>query len=77
MDAPYEDPIITCPIDEVHRIAKSKLQKHLVKCLKANGLGDKMVCPFNPLHIIYIVEKEVIYQYLVKNLVYSHLILFS
>lgn len=58
MDAPYEDPIITCPVDKAHRIAKSKLQKHLIKCLKANGLGDKMVCPFNSLHVIYISEKE-------------------
>ncbi|KAH0546420.1 gametocyte-specific factor 1 homolog [Cotesia glomerata] len=58
MDAAYEDPMVSCPIDDAHRILKSKLQKHLIKCLKANGLVDKMICHYNSLHIININEEK-------------------
>ncbi|CAG5106952.1 Protein of unknown function [Cotesia congregata] len=49
----FEDPYLTCPLDEVHRIRKSRMQCHLTKCLKNHQLMDKIKCPFNPLHIIY------------------------
>ncbi|XP_057337701.1 uncharacterized protein LOC130675836 isoform X2 [Microplitis mediator] len=53
MTAGFEDPYVTCPLDEVHRIRKSRVQYHLIKCLKNHKLTDKIKCPFNPLHIIY------------------------
>ncbi|XP_012286297.1 uncharacterized protein LOC105702916 [Orussus abietinus] len=50
------DPIITCPYDPVHRIRKSRMQVHLVKCRK-NHLGlPKVNCPYNATHIINQVE---------------------
>ncbi|XP_074104152.1 uncharacterized protein LOC141530753 [Cotesia typhae] len=49
----FEDPYLTCPLDEVHRIRKSRMQCHLTRCLKNHKLMDKIKCPFNPLHIIY------------------------
>ncbi|XP_057338380.1 uncharacterized protein LOC130676266 [Microplitis mediator] len=53
MAAGFEDPYLTCPLDEVHRIRKSRMQCHLTRCLKNHKLTDKIKCPFNPLHIIY------------------------
>lgn len=32
------DPIIICPYDKNHFIAKSRLQKHIVKCEKVSEL---------------------------------------
>lgn len=32
------DPIIICPYDKNHFIAKSRLQKHIVKCEKVSKL---------------------------------------
>ncbi|KAH0557362.1 hypothetical protein KQX54_004651 [Cotesia glomerata] len=58
MSAPFENPITTCPINKYHRVSKSKLYRHLVKCLKTNKLTDKTICVYNPRHIIDIDEKE-------------------
>ncbi|CAD6227266.1 GSCOCG00006051001-RA-CDS [Cotesia congregata] len=58
MSVPFEDPITTCPIDKYHTVSKSKLYKHLVKCLKAKKITDKTICVYNPRHIIDIDEKE-------------------
>ena len=30
------DEIVTCPYNSTHRVAKSKLKFHLVKCAEAN-----------------------------------------
>ncbi|KAK0182099.1 hypothetical protein PV327_000268 [Microctonus hyperodae] len=53
-----EDPLVDCPLDNVHRIRSSRLQYHLVRCLKNHTLSTstKVKCPFNPLHIVEAVE---------------------
>ncbi|CAD6224718.1 GSCOCG00005518001-RA-CDS [Cotesia congregata] len=58
MAAAYEDPKVTCPIDKSHEIFRSRLPQHLIKCLKANKLVNKMICPYNTTHLININEKE-------------------
>ena len=30
------DPVVICPYDKNHKIAKSRIQRHLVKCEKAS-----------------------------------------
>ncbi|KAK0083819.1 hypothetical protein PV325_008139 [Microctonus aethiopoides] len=53
-----EDPLVDCPLDNVHRIRRSRMQYHLVRCLKNHTLSTstKVKCPFNPLHIVEAVE---------------------
>uniref|UniRef100_A0A2A4JAK0 CHHC U11-48K-type domain-containing protein n=1 Tax=Heliothis virescens TaxID=7102 RepID=A0A2A4JAK0_HELVI len=38
----------TCPYDKSHRIAKSRIQHHIVKCQKS--WPKLLICPFNATH---------------------------
>ncbi|XP_074108849.1 uncharacterized protein LOC141533723 [Cotesia typhae] len=58
MFASFEDTIIKCPVNKFHKVSKSKMRKHLEKCLKANKLINKTICAYNPLHIIDTDERE-------------------
>ncbi|KAJ8704077.1 hypothetical protein PYW07_013371 [Mythimna separata] len=43
-----DDEFATCPYNVSHRVPRSRLQHHLVKCQKSNpGLW---ICPFNATH---------------------------
>ncbi|XP_076235258.1 uncharacterized protein LOC143179783 [Calliopsis andreniformis] len=46
------DPILTCPYDKVHRIRKSVLPYHLVRCGKNNTSSGKLHCPFDVFHLV-------------------------
>lgn len=41
------DLIVTCPYNSAHRIRKSKLNNHMVKCKKTSVLVNKTACPLN------------------------------
>ncbi|XP_051163876.1 uncharacterized protein LOC127283175 [Leptopilina boulardi] len=66
MDATdLNDPLQTCPYDESHRVMKSRMQWHLVKCRK-NHISDKSqfkTCPYDVTHII----NEVEFAYHINN----------
>ncbi|XP_003691851.1 gametocyte-specific factor 1-like [Apis florea] len=52
------DPIIICPYDKNHFIAKSRLQKHIVKCEKRYPEHYKVMCPYNATHRLFKEELE-------------------
>lgn len=39
----YIDTTITCPYNENHRIARSRIQKHIVKCEKVKKTEVKKI----------------------------------
>ncbi|KAL7303102.1 hypothetical protein TKK_0004315 [Trichogramma kaykai] len=47
------DPVIVCPYDENHRIARSRLQRHLVKCEKNFPPDYKQQCPYDATHRVF------------------------
>ncbi|XP_058788731.1 gametocyte-specific factor 1-like isoform X2 [Phymastichus coffea] len=47
------DPVIICPYDANHRIAKSRIQRHLVKCEKNFPPNYKKQCPYDASHRIF------------------------
>ncbi|XP_076648892.1 uncharacterized protein LOC143356799 [Halictus rubicundus] len=44
------DPVVTCPYNNLHLIARSRLQKHIVKCEKNYPEHYKIMCPFDATH---------------------------
>ncbi|XP_043495221.1 gametocyte-specific factor 1-like [Polistes fuscatus] len=52
-DSFYIDVIVTCPYNENHKIAKSRIQKHIVKCEKNYPSDYKVICPFNATHRLF------------------------
>ncbi|KAG6445697.1 hypothetical protein O3G_MSEX004046 [Manduca sexta] len=42
------DPYVSCPYDAVHRVPRSRLQQHLVKCQWRNP--ELLPCPYNATH---------------------------
>ncbi|XP_015113049.1 uncharacterized protein LOC107038467 [Diachasma alloeum] len=46
------DPRVLCPLDPAHEILKSRLQFHIVRCMKNHNLRDKWLCPYNAVHIV-------------------------
>ncbi|XP_076666216.1 uncharacterized protein LOC143367860 isoform X2 [Andrena cerasifolii] len=52
------DPIVTCPYEKSHRIRKSVLPYHLVRCGRNNTSSTKIRCPFDAFHIIEETEFE-------------------
>lgn len=46
------DPMELCPLDPAHQIRRSRMQFHLVRCMKNHTLEDKVVCPYNSVHIV-------------------------
>ncbi|KAK2580970.1 hypothetical protein KPH14_006033 [Odynerus spinipes] len=47
------DSAVTCPYNESHRIARSRIQKHIVKCEKNYPDDYKAICPFNATHRLF------------------------
>lgn len=56
---PY-DPLITCPYDPAHRVIKSGMQRHIVKCEINNRKKELMTCIYNSTHRIQRADWEVI-----------------
>ncbi|CAL7941546.1 unnamed protein product [Xylocopa violacea] len=46
----FIDPVVKCPYYDKHLIAKSRLQKHIVKCEKRYNGDFRVMCPFNATH---------------------------
>ncbi|XP_048265829.1 uncharacterized protein LOC126918058 [Bombus affinis] len=44
------DPIVVCPYDKSHSVAKSRLPKHIIKCEKQYPEHYKLMCPYNASH---------------------------
>ncbi|XP_015606842.1 gametocyte-specific factor 1 homolog [Cephus cinctus] len=44
------DSVVTCPYDKNHRIARSRIQKHIVKCQQNYPEGYLEICPYNATH---------------------------
>ncbi|KAI4504684.1 hypothetical protein M0802_000234 [Mischocyttarus mexicanus] len=45
--------LVTCPYNENHKIIKSRIQKHIVKCEKNYPNDYKIICPFNATHRLF------------------------
>ncbi|XP_026754799.2 gametocyte-specific factor 1-like [Galleria mellonella] len=43
-----DDPFVTCPYNACHRVSRSRIQAHLVKCQKNYPKLD--ICPYNATH---------------------------
>ena len=52
------DKIVTCPYEKTHRVRKSVLPYHLVRCGRNNTSSTKIRCPFDAFHIIEGTEFE-------------------
>ncbi|XP_031849173.1 uncharacterized protein LOC116434701 [Nomia melanderi] len=52
------DPVVICPYNKNHLIAKSRLQKHIVKCEKQYPEHYKIMCPYNATHRLFKSELE-------------------
>ncbi|KAK9294021.1 hypothetical protein QLX08_011218 [Tetragonisca angustula] len=50
------DPIVVCPYNKNHFIARSRIQKHIVKCEKQ--YPEKLMCPYNATHRLLKTEFE-------------------
>jgi hypothetical protein len=45
-----EDPLVQCPYNQSHMILKSRMQGHIVKCMRNYPTANKVTCPFNAIH---------------------------
>ncbi|CAK9813350.1 Gametocyte-specific factor 1 [Anthophora quadrimaculata] len=45
------NPILTCPYDVTHRIRKTVMPYHLMRC-RANHSSGKVQCPFDAFHVV-------------------------
>ncbi|KZC14830.1 PREDICTED: gametocyte-specific factor 1 [Dufourea novaeangliae] len=52
------DPVVICPYNKSHLIAKSRLQIHIVKCEKQYPENYKVMCPYNATHRMFKTELE-------------------
>ncbi|XP_076166949.1 uncharacterized protein LOC143146523 [Ptiloglossa arizonensis] len=52
------DPVVICPYDKNHLIARSRIQKHIVKCEKQYPEHYKVLCPYNATHRLFKHELE-------------------
>lgn len=43
-----DDPFISCPYDQSHRVPRSRIQAHLIRCKEKNP--DFSICPYNATH---------------------------
>ncbi|XP_048003490.1 gametocyte-specific factor 1-like [Leguminivora glycinivorella] len=43
-----DDPFISCPYEPNHRVPRSRIQGHIVKCQK--NYPELAICPFNATH---------------------------
>ncbi|XP_012282846.1 uncharacterized protein LOC105701027 [Orussus abietinus] len=53
-----DDPIIICPYDRSHRIVRSRIQKHIVKCERNFPENYKEICPYNATHRLFKADME-------------------
>ncbi|KAJ8676227.1 hypothetical protein QAD02_012013 [Eretmocerus hayati] len=52
------DPVIICPYDKNHKIAQSRIQRHLTKCERNFPPDYKQQCPYDATHRVF--EHEMI-----------------
>lgn len=52
----YKEKILICPYNWAHVILKSRMQTHLVKCMKSHPQVVKLICPYDATHRIDITE---------------------
>ncbi|XP_078047112.1 uncharacterized protein LOC144475266 [Augochlora pura] len=52
------DPVVICPYNKSHLIAKSRIQKHIVKCEKNYPDNYKVMCPYDATHRLFQEEFE-------------------
>ncbi|XP_045506291.1 gametocyte-specific factor 1-like [Colias croceus] len=45
-----EDPFVACPYNKMHRIPRSRIQRHIVKC--PDKRPDFGFCPYDATHIM-------------------------
>ncbi|CAD1478235.1 unnamed protein product, partial [Heterotrigona itama] len=50
------DPVVVCPYNKNHFIARSRIQKHIIKCEKQ--YPEKLMCPYNATHRLFETEFE-------------------
>ncbi|XP_028040259.1 gametocyte-specific factor 1-like [Bombyx mandarina] len=43
-----DDPFVSCPYNPIHRVPRSRLQRHIVKCEWINP--TMIACPYNATH---------------------------
>ncbi|CAH0730651.1 unnamed protein product, partial [Brenthis ino] len=43
-----DDPFVTCPYNSSHRVPRSRIQSHLVRCKEKNP--NFVICPYNATH---------------------------
>lgn len=46
--AKMDDPFVSCPYEPQHRVPRSRIQAHIVKCQKR--YPELKICPFNATH---------------------------
>ncbi|KAL0120655.1 hypothetical protein PUN28_008382 [Cardiocondyla obscurior] len=44
------DEILSCPYNKFHRIPRSKIQRHIVKCERNYPPNFKAICPYDATH---------------------------
>ncbi|KAG7198730.1 hypothetical protein KM043_001721 [Ampulex compressa] len=52
------DTVLRCPYNINHKIARSRIQRHLVKCEKNYPVDYKVICPYNASHRLFKSEVE-------------------
>ncbi|KAM3955556.1 uncharacterized protein ACR2FA_010551 [Aphomia sociella] len=52
-----DDPFVSCPYDPCHRVPRSRIQRHLVKCQERHPKLD--ICPYNATHRMVTSEMKV------------------
>ena len=50
--------LLTCPYNSSHKIAKDRIQTHLVKCRRNHPEADLVVCPYNASHRVPMPEEQ-------------------
>lgn len=43
-----DDPFVSCPYEPLHRVPRSRIQAHIVKCQKK--YPELKICPYNATH---------------------------
>lgn len=43
-----DDPFVSCPYNSAHRVPRSRIQSHIVRCKEKNP--NLIICPYNATH---------------------------
>ncbi|XP_013792246.2 gametocyte-specific factor 1-like [Limulus polyphemus] len=58
-----DDPMVNCPYNKAHRVSRSRIQSHILKCRKTHQDRQLETCPFNAQHRI---EKELKHDHIMN-----------